>query len=180
MSALPEAKLSHVGVFVRDMEKMVAFYKEAIGLMVTDKGVTGRGIPATFMSSSPNEHHQLLIAQGRNVDNDAMVINQLSFRVASLDDLKIFHTRLKSMNVDGMRITTHGNAWSIYFFDPEGNKVEVYTATPWYVQQPFGVPFDITEPTQVIIDKTQKMLADKPGYQPVEQWSANMQARLAR
>ena len=180
MSALPEAKLSHVGVFVRDMEKMVAFYKEAIGLMVTDKGVTGRGIPATFMSSSPNEHHQLLIAQGRNVDNDAMVINQLSFRVASLDDLKIFHTRLKSMNVDGMRITTHGNAWSIYFFDPEGNKVEVYTATPWYVQQPFGEMFDITEPTQMIIDKTQKMLADQPGYQPVEEWSANMQARLAR
>ena len=122
----------------------------------------------------------MLIAQGRNVDNDAMVINQLSFRVASLDDLKIFHTRLKSMNVDGMRITTHGNAWSIYFFDPEGNKVEVYTATPWYVQQPFGEMFDITEPTQMIIDKTQKMLADQPGYQPVEEWSANMQARLAR
>ena len=52
----------------------------------------------------------------------------------------------------------HGNAWSIYFSDPEGNRMEVYMPSPWYVAQPFGEPLDLTQPAEAIHAKTEAMV----------------------
>ncbi len=30
--------------------------------------------------------------------------------------------------------------------DPEGNGIEIFTDTPWYVPQPHGVPIDLSRP----------------------------------
>ena len=30
----------------------------------------------------------------------------------------------------------HGNAWSVYFRDPEGNRIEIFCDTEWYIEQP--------------------------------------------
>lgn len=37
------------------------------------------------------------------------------------------------MQSAGVAPRNHGNAWSIYFADPEGNRIELYTPSPWYV-----------------------------------------------
>ena len=60
------ARLAHMGIFVRDREKMVNFYTEVLGLMVTDQG-PGRapGMHLTFMSADPGEHHQVVLVTGR-------------------------------------------------------------------------------------------------------------------
>lgn len=34
------------------------------------------------------------------------------------------------------------NAISIYARDPEGNRLEIFIDTPWYVDQPMRVPVD--------------------------------------
>jgi hypothetical protein len=72
----------------------------------------------------------------------------------------------------------HGNAWSIYFSDPEGNRMEVYSPTPWYVSQPFGQPLDLTEPAYVILAKTETMVRQDPTSCPIEAWSADMRGKL--
>jgi catechol 2,3-dioxygenase len=57
----------------------------------------------------------------------------------------------------------HGNAWSIYFADPEGNRVELYCSSPWHVSQPFGEPLDLTESAAAIRAKTESMVKqDRP------------------
>ena len=38
---------------------------------------------------------------------------------------------------------SHGNALSVYFKDPEGNRIELFVDTPWYVEQPVRVPMDM-------------------------------------
>ena len=38
---------------------------------------------------------------------------------------------------------SHGNALSVYFHDPEGNRIELFVDTPWYVQQPLRLPMDM-------------------------------------
>jgi catechol-2,3-dioxygenase len=72
------ARLGHVGLHVQDLEKQKAFYRDVIGLTVTDEDAE-RGL--VFMSSRPaEEHHELLLCRGRNVGSDARVVQQISFR----------------------------------------------------------------------------------------------------
>ena len=48
---------------------------------------------------------------GRPPGIDYNVINQISFKVASLEDLQAMHRRLKDEGVKEFRVVTHGNAW---------------------------------------------------------------------
>ena len=83
------------------------------------------------------------------------------------------------MKVSELAPRSHGNAWSIYFHDPEGNRVEIYRPTPWHVSQPYGEPLDLTEPAQVIIDKTLAMIRDDASFSSQEDWAADMRQRIA-
>lgn len=177
---LPAAELCHFGLYAHDLEKMVDFYTRAFGLVVTDRGRSPRGIDIAFLSGSPDEHHQLAIAAGRPSDATFSTINQVSFRVGSLDDLKRYHGWLKDERVKDLETRDHGNAWSIYFSDPEGNRMEVYCPTLWYVSQPFGEPLDLTAPSDAILAKTEAMVRQDPTSRPLEVWSADMRKRLGQ
>jgi len=48
------------------------------------------------------------------------------------------------MKID--RTVTHGIACSVYFFDPEDNRVELYFTTPYKVRQPLGEYIDLDKP----------------------------------
>ena len=45
------------------------------------------------------------------------------------------------MNIE--RTVSHGNALGMYFFDPEGNRIEIYYRTGYDVPQPHGDPIDL-------------------------------------
>lgn len=178
MTNLPAAKLCHFGLYVHDLDKMVEFYTRAFGLLVTDRGHSPRGFDIAFLSAHPGEHHQLALAAGRPTEATFSTINQVSFRVSSLDDLKRYFTWLANERVRDLEARNHGNAWSIYFSDPEGNRMEVYCPTPWYVSQPFGKPLDLTEPSEAILAQTEAMVRQDPTCRPAEDWSADMRRKL--
>ena len=178
MTKLPGVELCHFGLYAHDLETMVDFYTRAFGLVVTDRGRSPRGFDIAFLSGRPDEHHQLAIAAGRPKDATFSTINQVSFRVQSLDDLKRYFTWLTAARVKDLEVRNHGNAWSIYFSDPEGNRMEVYCPTPWYVSQPFGTPLDLTAPSEAILAKTEAMVRQDPTSRPIEAWSAEMRTRL--
>ncbi len=178
MPRLPDAKLAHIGFYVRDLDRMIDFYQRAMGMVVTDSGDYYMGGRIVFMSRDASEHHQVVLASGRSDDGSLKFLNQMSFRVDSLEDLKVWHDWLVSQNVDEMNPRNHGNAWSIYFRDPEGNRIEVYTGTPWYVAQPFGQPLDLSEPADVIREKTKALLKGNPTLVSSEQWSATLDQKI--
>ena len=68
-----------------------------------------------------------------------MKANQISFTWSSLDDIRDLDKKLRRRGVKTTPID-HGNAWSIYFPDPEGNTIECYLDSPWQVSQPHGHP----------------------------------------
>jgi catechol 2,3-dioxygenase len=179
MSTFPEAQLAHVGYYVRDLEMMVAFYKRVFGLVVTDTGVSTRpGSPTmAFLSRNPDEHHQIALATGRG-ENAPTTINQISFRVADLEDVRTWHRRLVELGIANIDARNHGNAWSLYFFDPEGNRLEVYTPTEWYVGQPFGQTFDPTKSAETLRAETAAMVASDPTHCPMREWSARVAAAI--
>ncbi len=181
MTQLPNAQLGHIGIYVRDMDKMIAFYTRTLGMVVNDDGISTRpGAPRiAFLSRNPNEHHQLALATGRPDDGSRSMINQISFRVDGLEDMRTYYARLAAEKVPELDPRNHGNAWSIYFMDPEGNRVEIYTGTPWHVSQPFGRPLDLTKPASAILAETEAMVKADPTHCLAEEFAAKLAAKLA-
>ncbi len=177
MTSQIHPQLSHCGVYARDIDTMVAFYTKTIGLVVSDRGISSRGGELAFMTAAPGHHHQLVVVSGRAPEG-VSTINQLSFKVADLDQLKETHSRVRDAGVTEIRQTSHGNALSIYFPDPEGNTVEIYMDTPWYVPQPHGVPIDLSLPNDEIIAQNERHCRETPGFMPLRDWQAEVERRL--
>src|SRR3954470_8641292 len=170
--------LSHVGVFATDPKRMVEFYSRFLGFIVSDREVRADGEIA-FLTRDPREHHQFVIASGRPADLPFNPINQLSFRVDSLATLRAFHVALKNEAVEVLGPITHGNALSVYFRDPEKNRVELLIDTPWYVPQPYRVPYDITLPDAEIWSALEKQVRAVPGFKTREAWVAEIEQKIA-
>jgi catechol-2,3-dioxygenase len=75
---------------------------------------------------------------------------------------------------------SHGNALSLYFKDPEGNRIELFVDTPWYVEQPVRVPIDIRLSDAEIWAWAERDARARPGFRPVEEWRAELTRRLER
>ena len=86
--------------------------------------------------------------------------------------------RLKADGVTGFDPINHGNAWSVYFPDPEGNRIELYCVTPWHVQQPFAEKFDLDAPLEEIRARTLALIQADPSHCPRPEWISTMRTKL--
>jgi len=175
----PNAQITHVGIFVRDMDLMIEYYTRMLGLMITDRGPYYRGGEIAFLSRKADEHHQVVFASGRPPEEKSS-INQISFLVADLETLRVYYAAFAAEGQQGLDPINHGNAWSLYWPDPEGNRLEVYTYTPWHVQQPFANKLDLTDPVDVILAKTLAMIKDDPSHRPRDVWVDGQREKLSR
>ena len=168
-------------MFVTDIARMEDFYTRVLGFTVSDRGEleTQRGrLNFVFLSRDPREHHQIVMASGRPQDLPFNPINQISFRMAEFAGLREMHRRLVEEKVKELHPVSHGNALSVYFHDPEGNRVELFVDTPWYVVQPLRIPMDMSLSDKELWRWAENNARGLPGYQPVEDWSADLAKRL--
>jgi len=170
--------LSHVGFYVTDINKMVDFYTRFLGFTVSDRGPRPDG-EIVFMTRDASEHHQLVFASGRPAELSFNVINQISFRLDGLATLREMHAELKNEPVDVLGPVTHGNALSIYFLDPEGNRVELLIGTPWYVPQPCRLPVDLSLSDEQMWASIEKTIRDMPGFKSHSDWQREIATKLA-
>ena len=171
--------LSHCGIFVTDMPRMVDFYTGFLGFAESDRGETSNGGEIVFMTRDPREHHQFVMATGRPADLPFNIVNQLSFRVDSLDTLRELQRGLKNENVKELGPVSHGNALSVYLHDPEKNRVELLIDTPWYVPQPCRLPVDFSLPDDELWAALERQARALPGFKPREVWMAEIEQRIA-
>src|SRR5439155_13774557 len=88
--------LGHVGIYVRDLERMVAFYRDVMGMQITKQNWRAG---AVFLSADPEAvDHEIALMRGRPEGDKPHLINQISMRVASLDEDRK-STRLNSSHV---------------------------------------------------------------------------------
>ncbi len=168
--APPAVSFSHFGIHVTDLARMEHFYTRVLGLVVTDRGTLRDGPMLVFLSRDPDEHHQMVLVTGRPPGVGYNVVNQISFKLPTLADLKAMHACVREEGIKEFRIVTHGNAWSVYFADPEGNRIELFVDTPWHTPQPFAEPFDIEAPVEAILAQTEAICRSRPGFVPRAEW----------
>ena len=154
------AGLGHVGIYAEDLMKMRDFYSRVMGLKIADEDLEQRGM--VFMSSDPvSEHHEFVLMQGRITRDDAKVIQQISFKVPEIQDMREYRRRLLDENIQIERIVSHGNAFGMYFFDPEGNRIELYYRTGFPVPQPHGDPIDLERSDEELLADARELLLTK-------------------
>ncbi|HEX6321394.1 MAG TPA: VOC family protein [Burkholderiales bacterium] len=179
--SVPSLAFSHVGFFVRDMPVMEDFYARVLGFTVTDRGeldTTYGRVNLVFLSRDPNEHHQIVLVTGRPEHLPFNVINQISLRVPDIAALRHFHEALRREKASELSPVTHGNAISLYFRDPEGNRLELFLDTPWYCAQPCREPVDFSKSDAEIMAAAEKVARALPGFQPRAAWSAELARRM--
>ena len=166
-----QLRWSHAFVNVQNMAAMLDFYTEVLGFEITDQGEVG-GQPVTFLSQVETDHHQLAFMEHpHQTGGERNRVAHFAFRVGSLDDVKTMHGRLQADDrVKSVSPVTHGNAWSVYFADPEGNGIEVFCDSPWHVGQPQGGPWDPHESSDNVHAATRDTYADSAGFGPIEDY----------
>jgi catechol-2,3-dioxygenase len=178
----PSLSFSHFGFYVRDLERMADFYTRLLGFVISDRGEldTPHGkVSLVFLTRDPREHHQIVLASGRPREPAFNPINQISFRMNDFAGLRELYRALQAeKGVSEIAPVSHGNALSVYFRDPEGNRIELFVDTPWYVEQPLRIPMDMSLSDDALWQWAEKSARERPGYQPVEQWRAELANRI--
>jgi hypothetical protein len=93
------------------------------------------------------------------------------------EDLQRYH-RILQQQGRKMRPVDHGNAWSIYFKDPEGNMIELFADSPYYTPQPCGEPLDLSLPAGETVRRTETMCRARPLFATRQQWTASLKERV--
>ncbi len=152
--------LSHLVISVNDLDKMVAFYRDVMGLKVTHQH-PGHMV---FLTSDPTvEDHEIGLFTGREGDSDVLVHH--CWRVPSVADVKGFYQRFKELGVPIDECVSYAYPWgqegtvSCYFRDPEGNQVEIQAMVPVAPEIPdrTTVLLDYNESVEEITAKAQRL-----------------------
>jgi catechol 2,3-dioxygenase len=128
--------IDHVAFNVRNLDKSLEFYTKTIGLKITEREPSKPGIEY-FLDCGPS---LLGIIQAKDLShshyfaNEGLGANHFSFRVHSSDfEAMIAHFEASKVKIEFAK--KRSKSWSLYFYDPDGNKLE---ATAWPLED--GVP----------------------------------------
>ena len=170
---LPNMTLAHMGITVKNLAVMEAFYTDVLGFRASDRGVA-RGSPLVFLTRDPTDHHQIVFQEQRK--SDETTINQISFQLDDLNGLRKMRDVLVNAHVEELKFVDHCVAWSIYCHDPEGNRLEFFVDAPFYVKQPMIQELNLDQSDEMVLESTRKRFSSDPSFCSLTEW----RARFAR
>ena len=142
------ARLNHAVLYVRDLDRSVAFYQAAFGF----EEISRMGNQMAFLraAGSTNHHDLGLMAVGANAPRPprgATVLYHLAWEVAAIEDLATASVQLSETGAL-VGASDHGATKSLYGVDPDGNEFELMWLVPrdqWgrYEHEAIVVPLDI-------------------------------------
>ena len=133
-------RLQHIGLVARDLERMVEFYCEVLGLQVSDRMPYPEDYPireGVFLRCN-TDHHVISMFGLRNPlaagessrREDKPGMHHVAFELGSFEELRdaIRSIRARDLPVRSVRHGGPGCQLRIYFWDPEDNLIELYWA----------------------------------------------------
>jgi catechol-2,3-dioxygenase len=129
-------ELGHIVLYVRNLQRSVAFYRDVLGFRMIGGG-EDLGIPAAMFSSpSGRTHHELFLIE---VGDDAPGpppgrrhgLYHFGLKIGDSDDeLREALERLRQAGVEMVGTADHTVTHSLYILDPDGNEIELYVDVP--------------------------------------------------
>ena len=174
--------VSHFEIRARDQQAMENFYTEIMGFIVSDRGLLTAGPAAgrelIFLSHSPEEHHQIVLIPSDATESSGSGIGHVAFRVDSLDEVRRVYEKVRALPYAKPEPVSHGNTWSVYFRDPENNRIEVFTQTPWHTTQPCRFDVDYDQPDVALKEATRADASKLAGFIATETWQDEFNRRF--
>jgi catechol 2,3-dioxygenase len=121
--------VGHVVLKVSDVERSLAFYRDALGLKEVARMDAGLG-PMVFLSTGHNHHDIALLevgSGGRRPKREDVGLFHVALKIGNdLDTLRAAKVELEKHNVPIKFVMDHRVSQSIYTADPDGNQVELF------------------------------------------------------
>lgn len=127
---IPVARLNHAVLYVRDLDRSLAFYQSAFDFETISR--YGDQMALLRAKGSPNHHDLGLMAVGANAPRPprgATGLYHLAWEVPAIEDLAIARTTLAGLDAL-VGESDHGATKSIYGRDPDGNEFEIMWLVP--------------------------------------------------
>ena len=129
----PAVRVGHVHLRVADLDRSIAFYRDALGFTVQADGREA-GLPAAFLAAGDYHSHVAL----STLDTDGATppppghtgLYHVAFRYPDRAELARAVRRLVEHDWPIDHATDHAATVSVYIADPDGNGIELYYDRP--------------------------------------------------
>jgi catechol 2,3-dioxygenase len=133
----PKKAINHIVFNVHDLDEAVKFYTEVLGMKLIRRFDDRK---MAFVSFGEHRHDIGLFQVGGTPEPDRQWhgFNHLAMEYEGGPEiLEQLHQRLldKGAKIDNIEGHNAGRHKSVYFFDPDGNRLEFYWENPDWVQQ---------------------------------------------
>jgi len=118
------ARVSHVVLNVKDPEASAKWYSEVLGMEAMNYSP---GIGMAFMSFGTLDHDIALIKVPEGVETGSPGLSHTALCIdGGEEELKEMYQKIKATGAKIDFLADHGLTKSFYFFDPDGNRLEVF------------------------------------------------------
>jgi catechol 2,3-dioxygenase len=126
----PAVRVGHVHLRVADLDRALAFYRDALGFGVTADG-RAAGLDAAFLAAGDYHHHVGLNTWESAGATPPPPGHTGLYHVAFLyPDRRELARAVRRLLVPVDHATDHGGTVSVYLSDPDGNGIELYYDRP--------------------------------------------------
>ena len=138
MTTIPKLQgIHHVAYRCKDAKETVEFYQRIVGmdfkLAIAEDEVPSTGEADPYMHVFLDAGNDNILAffelpnqpeMGRD-EKTPLWVQHIAFKAAGMDDLMAAKTRAEAAGIEVLGPTHHGIFKSIYFFDPNGHRLEL-------------------------------------------------------
>ncbi len=118
------SRVSHVVLNVKDPEVSAKWYSDVLGMETMNYSP---GIEMAFLSFGTLDHDIALIRAPEGVETGSPGLSHTAMSIeGGPEELKEIYRRIKASGAKIEMLADHGLSKSFYFFDPDGNRLEVF------------------------------------------------------
>ena len=122
--------IGHCAIAASDIDAMARFYQNVLGFELLERDPDHGGVFLNLEGTSHTIDLFPMGMMGTKPASEGSPLVHIAFKVTSYPALREAHATLLENQVEVQALLDHTNQRSIYFSDPEDNRLEIYFEKP--------------------------------------------------